>query len=264
MAAQLRDYYLSNLGITQYVPKEFVVVAEEGLPAASTEALLAETEPSKAEPQSRVTDSASTARDIASQLSEPATAKPVVDKAEAVEKAAVEPASQASSQPKPQATVEAEPQSVSADVQFRIASWQPAADLLVFSSLDYGQNPQQDQHQLLTNILRAVKRLASPLREPELHDWPVVPNAPADEAGAKAMFSEFLNTKVAHTQAKWVLIMGERAQQYLLAGADQSARLPSGATVIATSGLDEMLAEPSCKREAWAALQPLVAADSDQ
>ena len=227
---QLRDYYLSNLGIVQYVPSEFCVV-EQAIPAtqpAIEEKPAVDKQPPAAQPSLAEKVPATVQIDVAGPED---TAKPAAP----VETAAPEP-----------------------ELRFRISYWQ-LADILVFSALDYGQNPPQDQHQLLGNILQAVGRLSAPLSEPELMDWPLVPSAPAGADEARSMFSSFLKARIEQSGARWVLVMGSRAREFLLAGAGpaEGGRVPltEQCEAVLTPGLDEMLADPACKRTTWQSIR---------
>ena len=238
MPAQLRDYYLSNLGVVQYVPSDFcvpeVVVTDTQEVIAEPTVTEAVVEPAVVEVETTTAHSTSPA---AKPVQKQVDVKPVVD----------------------------------TELRFRISYWQ-LPDLLVFSSLDYGENPPQDQHQLLSNILQAVGRLPGMLAEPEMVDWPVVPTAPADTEAAKTVFTSLLQGRAEQTGSRWILVMGQRARQFLLSGKELSGKTMAGNVLdgnladnkqygqasvneycqaVVTPGLDQMLADPQSKRTTW-------------
>ncbi|MDM3871986.1 hypothetical protein QSV34_11575 [Porticoccus sp. W117] len=145
-------------------------------------------------------------------------------------------------------------------LRFAICHWL-VGDTLVFSALDYDQNPPQNQHQLLANILRAIGRLNSSLAEPELVQWPLVTNAPGGEQEAKAMFSSLLRGRVEQSNCNLVLVMGQRAGQFLLPEEQRDPNrypLSEQCQLVVTPGLDEMLADGATKRITWDLLRTLV------
>ena len=226
MPTQLQDYCLSHLGVVQYVPRDFCVPEK---PAVDTAKVIVEPDVPETitPPNKSIAQVESSDQSVVSKV-----------RAETVPAPAQE---QADGSP-----------ATDPDLRFRISYWQ-LPDVLVFSSLDYGENPPQDQHQLLGNILQAVKRLSGILAEPELVDWPVVPTAPANAEAAKAMFTSLLKGRAEQTGSRWVLIMGQRAQQFLLAeeAVDGKVAVSERCQAVLTPGLDEMLADPQCKRTTW-------------
>lgn len=253
-----RDYYLKTLGVIQYVPREFCL--PEVTPEVAADSPIVKPEIVQVEPsQSPVQEAQKTlAGRSARQPAESSVDTPAPTPVE--KQPVVEPVT---TQTKESAVV-TKPVDAEEPQRFRICYWQ-VADLLVFDSLDYGQNPPQDRHQLLANILQSIGRLETLLPEPELMDWPLVPNARADNAGARAMFSTFLKRRIDQGSVQWVLILGECASNYLLSnmvnikgkmalsGQCQAIRLP---------GLAEMLEDPNHKRTAWQAIRFL--ADTPQ
>lgn len=273
MNAELRDFYLSTLGVVQYVPREFVAVdasqdrlLESSLQAVkSTAAVEAALDRSYASVQSvSATESAPTRKrraiDIDALMSsaDSATAQTPSSKikSETVKVLAVASSSLPASISPP-----VELQHNSEQVNFRLCYWQPAADLLVFSALDYAQNPPQDQHQLLTNILKAIGKLPTMLPEPEFIDWPVTVNAASDKAGAQLMCSAFLQGRLKQSGANKVLLFGERARRYLLPQtaelASSQVTLADGTLVISTPSLAMMLTQAANKRLTWQAIRCL-------
>ncbi|MCV6605423.1 MAG: hypothetical protein OIF34_08965 [Porticoccaceae bacterium] len=222
-----RDYYLKTLGIVQYVPREFCV------PEAPSQQPV-ETQPAAVVEAPKAQLSERKAPSIEIQTPEAAPSQP----ARKAETAAAE-----SDEP----------------LRFAMCHWL-IADTLVFSALDYDQNPPQNQHQLLANILRAIGRLSSPLAEPELVQWPLVATAPGGEDEARAMFGSLLRGRAEQSNCQLVLVMGQRASQFLLPDeqrAQGSYGFSDECQLVVTPGLDEMLSEPARKRDTWQLLQPL-------
>ena len=148
MNQQLHNWYLSVLGITQYIPRESAsVLAASQSPAIKVEADTS-VEPgdqqaySKRKPGPRITIDLNT-----SETEKPAAPVTVTD-------------SSAITQATPAA-------------RFRLACWQPSDDLLVIDSLEPGEQPGAERTQLLVNILRSIKRMPDTIAQAELIDWPV-------------------------------------------------------------------------------------------
>ncbi|MGS2723851.1 hypothetical protein ACVBEJ_08890 [Porticoccus sp. GXU_MW_L64] len=218
-----RDYCLKTLGVVQYVPREFFAPQK---PSPS---------PVKATPVADV---------------KPSPKKPLIDLKIAQPSQSPAPAQPAKAR---SAGEEAEP------LRFAMCHWR-VGDTLVFGALDYDQNPPQNQHQLLANILRAIGRLDSSLAEPELVQWPVVANAPGGLEDARAMFASLLSGRVEQSGCSLVLVMGQRASQYLLPeGQRETGRgqLSERCQWVVTPGLDDMLADPAHKRTTWQLLRPV-------
>lgn len=231
--SNLRDYYLSTLGVVQYVPREYCAIEAAGEPAVSVEP-----------------------------ASSAATLPTTGNTAPSIDFGAINPETPASPPRQPARQTDVRPDTdteTPQEVRLRISCWQPCPDLLVAGSLAYGQNPPQDQQQLLAGILQAIGRLPGPLREPELLDWPSRPGADASVGGAKTMLSMFLNGRLQSGGVRWVLIMGDIAAKYLLPEelpvTDGKAVLSETTTAIVTSGLADMLADRENKRATWEAIR---------
>jgi len=134
--------------------------------------------------------------------------------------------------------------------------------VLVFSALDYGENPPQNQHRLLENILKSVNRVGVSLAEPEFMDWPLTANAPSDKTGACAMFATFLQGRLKLSGAKNVLLFGERSCQFLLPEStvlsNHEGSLAGDVSVLSVPSLKDMLADSSKKRLTWQIIRPLL------
>lgn len=225
MAAASRDWYLAALGIVQYRPR---TVAAAG--SGDTADVPVAAEPSLAEPRVPMA--------VGELLASPPRMAPA-----------------APTQP---------PAQESATLSFRLACWRPSADTLVLDSMASRQHPDADRLQLLTNILRAIRRLPASLPAAEFIDWPLG-SAPGGRAEAATLLEMFLHGRCQQQPFRWVLAMGEVPA--LLLGqrqpeaADWRQRLGQrmdlaiGATAIFTPGLGDMVADPATKAIAWAALR---------
>ncbi|MCB1668911.1 MAG: hypothetical protein R3E73_07205 [Porticoccaceae bacterium] len=243
MNQQLHNWYLSVLGITQYIPRESAsVLAASQSPAIKVEADTS-VEPgdqqvySKRKPGPRITIDLNT-----SETEKPAAPVTVTD-------------SSAITQATPAA-------------RFRLACWQPSDDLLVIDSLEPGEQPGAERTQLLVNILRSIKRMPDTIAQAELIDWPVSANSQSTEAGARALLSVFLDARIKQRGVCWVLLMGEMAAMYIgetgigEAGANFTVgshrELSGGAKAVLTHSLQNMLDAPACKADTWQAIRFLL------
>lgn len=242
MSSELRNWYLSTLGVTQYIPKGSVSVADSVLVDALIEDAVAQTALDKPKPK-RIPK-------LMIDFGEAKPAEPSIVVAEKTEAVAIElPA-----------------------VKFRLACWQPVDDLLVIDGLDSGEQPGRERLQLLSNILRAIQRMPDILPQAEMIDWPVSAGGPADEAGARTMLSVFLDARIKQRGVCWVLLMGEVAAAYVgnseVGTTDDSAgtrfivgqqrELSGGAKAILTHSLGDMLSQSKRKADTWQAIQCLV------
>lgn len=247
MHSELRDWYLSNMGIVQYIPRGSAAVEGKAVGAAPVE--LSVPLESASQQQAAARKSAAGLALVKSKL--------LADKGEL---------SAASSAPQQDVPTEAVPTTTGSHdsevVTFRLACWQPTDDLLIFDSLELGQQPSPEKIQLLSNMIRAINRLPEGLPAAEIINWPAYSGAPADEAGARSMLSVFLDARIKQRGVLWVLVMGEQAVRYLI-NSDKSysellgARLEiaGGTEMIVVRDLDEMLLVASCKADTWAAIK---------
>jgi hypothetical protein len=233
MTPELRNWYLSNLGIVQYQPKsEGPVSLPFHTPPPSDEVISA-------------THSAK--EEVASILK-------FVDEAE-----------NSPSQTTEEPVFESKPVSVTDEaMSFRLACWQPCDDLLVFNQFPPGVNPEPEELQLLSNILRAIGRLPDVLPAPELIDWPMNHGGETDEPAARSMLSVFLEARITKRGVLWVLLMGEVATK-LLSQSEKTysesvggiEEIAGGAKTIVVRSLQEMLKAPDVKAETWQAIKLL-------
>ncbi len=228
MNTDLRNWYLSALGITHYIPKASEpVVGEEPLLSAEKPAAEQVFKPQAERLINKLNFSES-----------PPAARKVAEQSAAEQ-----------------------PESDEDKIAFRLACWQPVDDLLVIDSLEPGQQPGAGQMQLLANILRAIKRLPlAGMPAAELIDWPTSRGGPGDEAGARALLSVFLDARIKKHGVCWVLLMGESAAAYIGAQTGQfeeehRRELSGGATAILCHSLSTMLKDAATKAETWRAIQ---------
>jgi len=263
MTPELRSWYLSNLGIVQYVPK-----GEESV-ALPFHAPSEEISNEAVDSGGRLETSNSAHRaQVASVLElmggkEPSLSKGDTQPIEPSEKSEIEndsiPSEKASDHPA---------------LNFRLACWHPCDDMLVFNQLIPGDQPDQSQKLLLSNILKAMGRLPDGLPAPELFDWPM-DNAVGDsvdhsESGAKDMLSVFLDARIKKYGVLWVLLMGELpsvllSPETLLSTENKSytdllghiEEIAGGAQIIVVRSLQEMLEDPLAKAETWQTIRHL-------
>jgi hypothetical protein len=252
MTPELRNWYLSNLGIVQYVPKGEEPVT---LQFNSSQVVV------KSEAVSHSVNSpASRVKSQVASVLEMMEGKAVV--APAVEAVAEEidilSSGETNSIPTP----------ISPALNFRLVCWQPCDDMLVFNQLKPGAQPDSDQSQLLGNVFRAIGRLPHGLPSPEIIDWPMGRSGDGgDEStvGARAMLSVFLDARIKKYGVLWVLLMGEQAAE-LLSPTDnsysnllgKSQEIAGGAKIVVIPSLQEMLQNSGAKLEAWQAIQCLI------
>lgn len=279
MTPELRSWYLSNLGIVQYVSKgeESAALPFHSVPDASSEGIN----------QGDGAEIAGTAKEIQNTLN--------TDPSNQHQKAQVanvlELVGEKSGAPLTEALLEPELESGSAMVNdkantsespllsFRLACWHPCDDMLVFNQLLPGEQPDRNQNLLLSNILKAIGRLPNGLPAPELFDWPmdnvVGKHVDHSESGAKDMLSVFLDARIKKYGVLWVLLMGELPSVLLfpqerfpteLTSTDnklyadllgQTEEIAGGAQIIVLRSLQEILDDPGFKAGTWQAIRHL-------
>lgn len=252
MTPELRNWYLSNLGIVQYIPKdeESVALHFHSVAASASEGTTGEGE--RVVSQTATKQTKSLAASVLELVGEKADVESAREQHDSIIK---------------KAGVAFEDTNAPA-LNFRLACWHPCDDLLVFNQLDPDGQLGQDQSQLLSNILKAIGRLPNRLPVPELLDWPidntVGEGVDHSESGAKAMLSVFLDARIKKHGVLWVLLMGELSSE-LLSPRDEpytdflgkTEEISGGAQIIVIRSLQEMLAEPETKAETWQAIRCL-------
>ena len=252
MTPELRNWYLSNLGIVQYVPKGEEPVTlqfHSSQVVAKSEAA----SNSVNSPASRVKSQVASVLEMMDvKVAVPPVIEEIVEKRDSL----------------PSDNIESTPTLISSALNFRLACWQPCDDILVFNQLEPGEQPGNDQCQLLGNILRAIGRLPNGLPSPEFIDWPMGRRGDGNdesEAGAHAMLSVFLDVRIKKHGVLWVLLMGEQAAELLspinnpyseLLG--KSQELAGGTKIVVVRSLQKMLQNSDTKSGAWQAIQCLI------
>lgn len=234
MTPDLRDWYLSTLGIVQYRPREVDAVElpfHVELTAASP---VVQTPPVGAVDQ-------------------------IVELLQTTEeKPAVEPAK--ADQP----LKKNEQQAVKHLAPFRLACWQPCDDLLVLNAFPPDSAPSTDESALLVNLLRTISRCSEDSLSPEFIDWPLSHGELSDLAAAKTLLSVFVDVRIRKRGVLWVLLMGELPAALLLPSQQLYpeaigivAELAGGGRAIVVPSLQEMLKVHISKRDTWRAIQHL-------
>lgn len=254
MNLELRNWYLSNLGIVQYLPRSEESVA---LPFHSSPV------------ESVVGSGHDSGR--GSSNGNPAVSSVKAQVASVLELMDVKTADSPAVEEKDSLPLnhdESTSATISPALNFRLACWHPCDDILVFNQLETGVQPDSDQCQLLSNILRAIGRLPKGLPPPELIDWPMGRGGgegiDESESGAQTMLSVFLDARIKKQGVLWVLLMGERASE-LLSPVDKPyvdllgsiEEISGGAKTVVIRSLQEMLQDSSTKLETWQAIQCL-------
>jgi hypothetical protein len=277
MTPELRNWYLSNLGIVQYVPK-----GEEPVALQFQTSLHAPRPDHEQIPEREVKTRAASVLEMvqAEPVSSPLPDQsPASLKTDAGKDAGKKASAVAGENTSPggtdivQATGEGSANPVASSLNFRLACWHPCDDILVFNQLEPGESPDVEQNQLLSNILRAIGRLPEGLPVPECIDWPMANSANAHhsrigvpgKSDAQAMLSVFLDARIRKHGVLWVLLMGELATELLcprdipytdLLGSEEE--IAGGAKILVTRSLQEMLMQPELKSETWRTLRCLV------
>ncbi|MAT50369.1 MAG: hypothetical protein CMK32_04190 [Porticoccaceae bacterium] len=243
MNAGRRDWYLANLGIVRYVPRDAVPDEDDQAERGDALSDAAHSAPPVAAQEDDTSGKTRQGRPrgLMADLAAPAKAPP------------------APSEPK-QAPAE-EP--ASPVVYFRLCFWQPAEDLAVLSALPEGERPGAEQVTMLTNLLRAIHRLPGPLPPVDLIDWPQIgpgrAQLSADLNAARQFLSVYLSAKNQLQPFRHVLLMGEMAVKATSDGevADVGDQLPlaCGATGIVTHSLYDMHRDPALKGPTWNAIK---------
>ncbi|RLA45116.1 MAG: hypothetical protein DRR06_08060 [Gammaproteobacteria bacterium] len=144
-------------------------------------------------------------------------------------------------------------------VSFRLACWRPCVDLLVIDSWPVGLDSDDQLSQLLVNILKSIGRVPESFAQPEFVDWPM--GSDGSLTAAQDHLAMFLQGRHEKQPFKWLLGMGRDVRSCLendkQAGTELDSRLllDCGAEAILTKSLSEMIATPECKKEVWAAIR---------
>lgn len=236
MAQTLRNWYLSSLGVVQYLPRG-VAKGEPGLNPPGVQH----------PPQSQETQPAPVLRKhhrILDELQGKETPKA--------------PAVAATPSKIEKAEVHEEPA-----IQLRLAFWQPSARLVVLSSMPAGMRPGAGQLTMLSRLLKAINALDSALAPFDLIDWPQTEGATGSVKDARDFVAVFLEAKAFLQPFAHVLLMGvESALVASTANSPQvgeQLKIPCGAMGIVTHSLYDMDADASLKGPTWEAIKFLAA-----
>jgi len=260
MTPELRSWYLSTLGIVQYIPKgeESAALPFHSSPSDVSD----ETTESEKGADTTHTDSSNEAFSSSGRKVQVASMLELVgDNADRTPNLGLDTSDHSIN-----VVDESKPNTV--ELKFRLACWHPCDDMLVFNQLVPGEQPNQEQNVLLSNILKAIERLPNDLPAPELLDWPlehtVGEGGDHSESGAKDMLSVFLDTRIRKYGVLWVLLMGEQPSELFSAENKPYAGLlghieeiAGGAQIIMVRGLQEMIEEPDLKAETWQTIRHL-------
>ena len=228
--AKTRAQYLQMLGIVQYLPRE---LEDPQQPDGSEQLGKAVSTEGKA--VATVTQVTSQAAEIADKL--------LNNQSEVTTENAGEQ--------------EAAPsQSRSEAVEWSLALWQPADDLLICTAVD-GDLPDQQQVSLLANIVKAMGQKIATLPQFELISWPPHRNMQGGELEAREYLSTLIKARADSRSTKTLLLLGKSAGDWLLS-AEQLSDVDQGLlpvtgnlTALRIPSLQEMFADQAFKREAW-------------
>lgn len=142
------------------------------------------------------------------------------------------------------------------DLQFQLLLLPVDADLALLCQIPALAKPllQDRQMRLLHNLLRWLGRPLGGALQPRRFQWPLPGlQAPADRQGAAASLGHFVEQALVEQGFRHLVLLGGQ----LAAQLEGLAFVPSACRLTITPGLDEMLALPALKRDAWQALLPL-------
>lgn len=291
MTSELRSWYLSNLGIVQYVPKgeESAALAFHASPEEISNEAVLPTDVGSGDVDSGSVDygEAHFEKGLESNSSHRAQVANVL---ELMGAQSIKPGAQSDLEVdsglgstsdsitdvkviNDESKVSGNKVSDHPSLSFRLACWHPCEDMLVFNQFLPGEQPDQSQSLLLSNILKSVGRLPNGLSAPELFDWPM-DNAVGDsvdhsESGAKDMLSVFLDARIKKYGVLWVLLMGELPSMLLFPEEHLPESKPypdllgrieeiaGGAQIIVVRSLQDMIEEPGFKAETWQTIRYL-------
>jgi hypothetical protein len=239
-----RNWYLANLGIVRYVPREDM--AREDAAGEETATLPADTDHSR---------TASAGGHLPASDSGQATdlERPRIDLGEAgplVRQSFPAPAIQ-------------EQQPAAEAFECRIGFWQPSSRIAVLSAMSPGQRPTPVQVTMLANLLKAIGALGEGLPPVDLIDWPPSPGlglqGGADLHAARDYLGVFLQAKRRLQDFDTLLLMGDIAARACGGNEDlavgQQLDLALGVRGIVTHSLHAMEQTPALKAETWQAIR---------
>jgi len=240
MVDSLRHHYLKTLGITEYIPRDFVDDSEEI------------TQPSQSQPLTEIRTAA------ISQLLADHSEAPKVKVVEKPPVASIEIVSNTETSSIETASV------ISDSAEVQIVLWQPADKLLVCSAVE-NELPSPEQLQLLSNILISMDPSSGVLPQLEIAQWPPFPNMQGGVIEARDFLSTLITARLESSQTQIILILGSRTADWVLSDQQQSdlehgqVNVSNKVIAVMVPSLAEMIAQPNLKRQAWQTIKPLAA-----
>ncbi len=141
----------------------------------------------------------------------------------------------------------------------------PGAGLVVGELPVHGEPFSRFHLQLLTDLLRAGRRLPEEPFALKHFQWPVCEAlvAPYGRRGAVEALQGFLRNQLAYDACRWLLLLGPQALNLVLDQADafephRGMTKIDGRTCVITHGLNQLMRLPELKREAWQDLRGLL------
>lgn len=248
-AVASRNWYLANLGIVRYVPRDALA---QGDNRGEETAELAENADSTAPPAALGPGHESgDSRQARRQQTD--RERPRIDLGESAP-----PATPAAAAPTTKAA-----QPAAEAFQCRIGFWQPSSRVVVLSGMPPGQRPTPVQVTMLANLLKAIGALGEGLPSVDLIEWPPSPGlglqGGADLSAARDYLGVFLQAKRRLQDFDTVLLMGDTAAR--ACGGDEGLAVGQqlafawGARGIVTHSLHDMEQRPALKAETWQAIR---------
>lgn len=231
-----RDWYLANLGIVRYVPRDELAATSDSIAPA-----------------------------VESAAEAPAAA-PAAIPAPAARELAVGGQRVDLGESKPSLPPAAMPRPVAEAVPFacRLGFWRPTARMAVLTAMPPEARHAAAQQTMLANLLKAINCLGQELPMVDLIDWPPSPTlglrgVAVDLAGACEFVSVFLAAKTQLAPFEHLLLMGGDAVRVATGGAEMAVGdqrlLACGARAIVTHSLYDMEQNPALKAETWQAIR---------
>ena len=257
MQPSQQAYYLQTLGIVQYVPKDAVLLVDEGsLIGAESSLIVAESSVGTVfnDPSQGIAEAPVDRKtiDVAARMNlnfdEPVVTKKV---------------SRSAPVEKPALSATPVSQGPAARIEIKFSLWQPNSEVLVCSGVE-GALADGEQMQLLTNILNALGCGLHRLPQMELVEWPPYPNADGDENEVREFLATLLQAKFTAKPVKHILLFGEAAADWLLSPRQRSEQhgfghlaLTAEITALLVPSLSSMIDQPQLKATAWQQLKSI-------
>ena len=252
MSQALRNQYLQQLGIVQYVGRDLPVVAGQPAVQAGPVPVALQSPESPQLPAAEGPVAESMGSRVNGLIREKSMAELVnIGLEDSGQPKASKPAAPAEQVSAP-----------ASDIKLRLALWQPTEELLVCSSVEDAL-PEPEQILLLGNILQAMGQGSGPLPQMELVEWPPYPNMAGDETEVREFLATLIQARIDSSATKILLLLGDMAAQWLLTP-EQQAGVSNGQvdvfgqiTGLLIPSLPMMIEQPSCKRDAWQTIRYL-------